>query len=656
MYVEKITLCGFRCFGEQPKEVLLNAQLTAVIGPNGSGKSAVLHSLMRLFGVTRAQRTIVPSDFYFTPANQGLRKKTQSLWIEVILSLPELNTGIATAETVAPIFRHMQIALPGSTPICRLRLDARWDDDGTAEGSITQELSWLTTLNTVPVDAQKSPVTAADRGLIQLYYTPAVRDSAAQIKTTTGALATRLLKAIEWSYGAAQAVQAASTSLSSAFGNEQAIQAITHALSNHWSSLHDGDLNTRPRLSILSHRFEEIIARVAVVFEEGPGGAERGIDSLSDGQQSLFYFALAAAVFDVERSAVSGQTQGFNRDDLTIPALTIFAIEEPENHLSPYYLARIISQLRAMVKDGAAQCLLTSHSPSVLSRVEPQDVRYCNRDSKLGTSVVGISLPAKQEDAAKFVRSAMLAFPELYFARFVILVEGDSERVVLPKLAEALGLMVDPSFVAIVPLGGRHVQHFWRLLKDLGIRYVTLLDLDLGREGGGYGRVKTVIQNLITLGEDRNKLLDLEDGTTLDSTAFDNMHTWAPTNIARWLDRLEKSYDVFFCWPLDLDLAMLGAFPKAYQSTIMRSGPQMSQDNAIQVVLGNNGTGADFYDGDLARFLPLMPHYRYHFLTHSKPATHMGALANLSCWEIFHRIPEPLRRLLTHINARLSGI
>ena len=34
------------------------------------------------------------------------------------------------------------------------------------------------------------------------------------------------------------------------------------------------------------------------------------------------------------------------------------------------------------------------------------------------------------------------AYPELYFARFVLLVEGDSERIVLPRLAEALDLRI----------------------------------------------------------------------------------------------------------------------------------------------------------------------------------------------------------------------
>ncbi|WP_312841738.1 ATP-dependent endonuclease [Sinorhizobium psoraleae] len=67
------------------------------------------------------------------------------------------------------------------------------------------------------------------------------------------------------------------------------------------------------------------------------------------------------------------------------------------------------------------------------------------------------------------MREAVRTYPELYFARFVVLGEGASEEVVLPRLAEAMGLDIDRSFVAVVPLGGRHVNHLWRLLTDLDI-------------------------------------------------------------------------------------------------------------------------------------------------------------------------------------------
>jgi hypothetical protein len=50
------------------------------------------------------------------------------------------------------------------------------------------------------------------------------------------------------------------------------------------------------RASHCSHRFDEVVRSVSVAFQQGPAGIERGLEALSDGQQSLFYFALAAAV------------------------------------------------------------------------------------------------------------------------------------------------------------------------------------------------------------------------------------------------------------------------------------------------------------------------------------------------------------------------
>ena len=73
---------------------------------------------------------------------------------------------------------------------------------------------------------------------------------------------------------------------------------------------------------------------------------------LSDGQQSLFYFALAAAVFDLERDVVTGKIDGFLDDQLHISALSVFGMEEPENHLSPYFLARIMRQVRSLAEAG----------------------------------------------------------------------------------------------------------------------------------------------------------------------------------------------------------------------------------------------------------------------------------------------------------------
>jgi hypothetical protein len=78
----------------------------------------------------------------------------------------------------------------------------------------------------------------------------------------------------------------------------------------------------------------------------------------------------------------------------------------------------------------------------------------------------------------------------------VLLGEGDSEQVVLPRALAAHGVGVDLSSISIAPLGGRHVHHFWRLLSGLGIPYLTLLDLDTARHDGGWGRVRYVCRQL----------------------------------------------------------------------------------------------------------------------------------------------------------------
>ena len=88
-------------------------------------------------------------------------------------------------------------------------------------------------------------------------------------------------------------------------------------------------------------------------------------------------------------------------------------------------------------------------------RVEPESIRYLRLDEERRTTVSRITMPSGAE-AHKYVREAIQAFPELYFARLLILGEGDSEEVVLPRLLAARGILADDASISVVPLGGRH--------------------------------------------------------------------------------------------------------------------------------------------------------------------------------------------------------
>lgn len=161
-------------------------------------------------------------------------------------------------------------------------------------------------------------------------------------------------------------------------------------------------------------------------------------------------------------------------------------------------------------------------------------------------------------EANKYVREAIQAFPELCFARLLILGEGDSEEVVLPRLLAARGILADDASISVVPLGGRHVNHFWRLLSDLGIPFVTLLDLDLARHQGGWGRVKYAAKQLLRFKEDP---VDFDEEGANAIPKWDSKQGLM-LNDDGWIATLEKNA-VFFASPLDLDFMMIEAFPDA---------------------------------------------------------------------------------------------
>jgi putative ATP-dependent endonuclease of the OLD family len=93
----------------------------------------------------------------------------------------------------------------------------------------------------------------------------------------------------------------------------------------------------------------------------------RALEELSDGQRSIFHLAMTAATLDVEGTIVKGATAGFQIEEIDVPALTLIAVEEPENSLAPFYLSRIVNQIAHVTNNLRAQALVASHSPSILA-------------------------------------------------------------------------------------------------------------------------------------------------------------------------------------------------------------------------------------------------------------------------------------------------
>ncbi len=635
VHIEFLTLKNFRCFGPEPVTIELDPALTVMVGANGTGKSATFEALARFFGVTAEQRRVQPNDFH-VPLDEEEVPATRELSIEVVIAFPELEADDdekEDANTVPEFFRQMAADDRGALK-CRFRLEATWTDDGSVDGTVTEEVRAIHTLDMEYSEDEWSILRPLDRARIQMIYVPATRDGARHV---TAFLRGRLWRAAVWSDDLRAVVENASDTLTGEFKSEAVVKTIEGRLTRRWQELHQADTDANPIFRPLDRDFAQVVGKAQLVFEPTETGRERLADQLSDGQRSLLHIALTAATVDVEAMIASGaKDDEFDIEQARVPSLTLLVVEEPENSLSPYFLSRIILQTLEVTKGSHAQALVSSHSASVLGRVDPGVVRHFQLDAESRHTIVNtLVLPEDDDERATYVREAVRAFPELYFSRFVVLGEGSSEEVVIPLLADAAGVVVDRSFVAVVPLGGRHVNHFWRLLSGLRIPYATLIDLDTGRYGGCEGRIKTICRELLDLGVDALAEIDGFD----DPSDIRDLTEEAVQTLVSGL----REHGVFFSEPLDLDMMLFTAFPGEYKALVAKlPGPQKT--DSFDAVLGPGGDRSQYEGWD-----DEMRWYRYLFLGRSKPSTHLRALASIEVEALAEKTPEPLAEVIARI-------
>lgn len=604
-----------------------------------------------MFGVTSQHRTVVLSDFHASKAIAPDDRTTSNLVIQVVLEFPELTNEDVEAAAIAPSFNQMIVDGPDEPPYCKIRLEATWTDDGTADGTIDQQLFWLLSAQSEPSDADKRRVLPHERAMIQAVYAPADRDPANALRYAAQTGLGRFIRAVRWNDETRVIVEGAANEIDAALDRTPGVVAIKEAISTTWSQLARDDPFSNPHLRFTSIALDELIRSFDVTFRPVSDITEAPSSRLSDGQRSLLYLSLVAAMNTLERQISSSATSratlepAFQYETLRVPALTILLIEEPENHLAPYYLSRIVDLFESSMSSAATQVVLSSHSPAIVGRVAPSDVRHFRLDlADRTTSVQSLTLPPNPSNEERYVREAVRAFPELYFADFVILAEGPSETQVLPKLAAAVGLALDQSLVAVVPLGGRHVNHMWKLLTSLGIPHATLLDLDAGRQTGGWARICYVRDQLLANGKtDADIFLGAPTGALDDDLPLDLLH------LEWWCRHLEK-FGVFLSDPLDFDLLMLKAFSSSYGDDSHADSDDAAIETAIVSALGQ----AD--NGNLYRATswgPVFPKYRRLF-SRGKPAVHLEATSQLEGDLIRRDCPATIKRLLQYCQREIA--
>jgi len=160
-------------------------------------------------------------------------------------------------------------------------------------------------------------------------------------------------------------------------------------------------------------------------------------------------------------------------------------MEEPELFLHPHAQRRLAASLRDIATTPEHQVFLCTNSTHFVDLAHYQEVAIVSKEDPLAGSRLrqctaelfageDLAERKKQFQMAQWINPDRA---EMFFARRVVFVEGETERVLLPYLAERLGLL--DSDVSVIECGSKHnLPLYIAIAKAFQLSYLVIHDED----------------------------------------------------------------------------------------------------------------------------------------------------------------------------------
>lgn len=211
----------------------------------------------------------------------------------------------------------------------------------------------------------------------------------------------------------------------------------------------------------------------------------------------LGYMNLISIIFDIEIMMSK------LRRSLSVKpaAMNLIFIEEPEAHTHPQMQYVFINNIKALLNEARLrndgikihlQTIISTHSSHIVSECDFSDVKYLKRfnhsiEAKNLRQLENIySTDDTEKKNFKFLKQYLtLNRSEIFFADKAILIEGDTERILLPAFMKKIDqetateeyLPLLSQNISVIEVGA-HAQTFEKFIDFIGIKSLLITDMD----------------------------------------------------------------------------------------------------------------------------------------------------------------------------------
>lgn len=464
VYLSKIAIENFRCFGEGTNgfKLSLRPGLTTLVGENDTGKSAIINALRFVLGTTDQEwYRLEEGDFHATANPKEIRIvcKFESLGPKDQRAFIEFLSYDAEGEGAPVLYLTWTAKDTGETtrgrPYRRVEMHSGKNGDGPTIDPKVRELLSATYLRPLR-DAEKALSAGRGSRLSQvLHHSEQVRNVGVKYDPEAVKLDIHSLNVLGIGDLANDLLQ-----------KQQGIIDAREKIDTHLDGLSFTGIGIRSSIKVSGATTSEDI-RLRLLLEKLDLSIS-GDGKLGLGSNNLLFMACELLLL--------GQEDEGNK---------MLLIEEPEAHLHPQRQLRVMKTLQEQAEEKGIQIIVTTHSPNLASAVDLESIVLIHGNRAFSMAKQETKLV--ESDYRFLQRFLDVTKANLFFARGVMIVEGDAENILIPTLAKLMGRDFTKNGVSIVNVGGVGLRRYARIFQrmnvekdgQLRIPVACLTDLDI---------------------------------------------------------------------------------------------------------------------------------------------------------------------------------